>query len=80
MIIGISVKATVIWKQRERTVPGFFEGYLNDNTQISTLTVLNPEHDLEYTCVVTSGHYTRSDASKTVVSLDIYCEQLKLIK
>ena len=74
MIKGISMKATVIWKREETTVAGSAIGDLNADTQISTLTVSDPQQDVDYTCVVTSGHYTSSDASKTVVSLDVYCE------
>ena len=71
-ITGLSAKATVIWTKGDQTQGGTTEGELNDGTQISTLTVTNPQEDTEYTCVVTSGEYSSSEASETPLSLNVY--------
>jgi hypothetical protein len=73
-ITGLSAKAKVVWEMKEETVSGSVEGDLKENTQISTLTVSEPEQDAEYTCIVTSGQYSNSSASKTAVMLDVYCK------
>ena len=71
-ITGLSAKATVIWTKGDQTQGGTTEGELNDGTQISTLTVTNPQEDTEYTCVVTSGEYSSSEPSETPLSLNVY--------
>ena len=71
-ITGLSAKATVIWTKGDQTQGGTTEGELNDGTQMSTLTVTNPQEDTEYTCVVTSGEYSLSEASETSLSLNVY--------
>jgi len=71
-ITGLSAKATVSWTKGDQTQGGTTEGELNDGTQISTLTVTNPQEDTEYTCVVTSGEYSSSEPSETTLSLNVY--------
>ena len=71
-ITGMSDKATVSWTKGDQTQGGTTEGELNDGTQISTLTVTNPQEDTEYTCVVTSGEYSSSEPSETPLSLNVY--------
>ena len=71
-ITGLSAKATVSWTKGDQTQGGTTEGELNDGTQISTLTVTNPQEDTEYTCVVTSGEYSSSEPSETPLSLNVY--------
>ena len=71
-ITGLSSKATVSWTKGDQTQGGTTEGELNDDTQISTLTVTNPQEDTEYTCVVTSGEYSSSETYETPLSLNVY--------
>ena len=71
-ITGLSAKATVIWTKGDQTQGGTTEGELNDGTQISTLTITNPQQDTEYNCVVTSGEYSSSEPSETPLSLNVY--------
>ena len=71
-ITGLSAKVTVSWTKGDQTQGGTTEGELNDGTQISTLTVTNPQEDTEYTCVVTSGEYSSSEPSETPLSLNVY--------
>ena len=71
-ITGLSAKATVIWTTGGQTQEGTTEGELNDGTQISTLTVTNPQEDTVYTCVLTSGEFSSSEASETTLSLNVY--------
>ena len=77
-ITGLSTKATVIWTKGDQTQEGTTEGELNDGTQISTLTVTNPQEDTEYTCVVTSGEYSSSEPSETTLSLNVYGKSLRI--
>ena len=60
------------WTTGGKTQEETTEGELNDGTQISTLTVTNPQEDTEYTCVVTSGEYSSSELSETTLSLNVY--------
>jgi len=62
----------VSWTKGDQTQGGTTEGELNDGTQISTLTVTNPQEDTEYTCVVTSGEYSSSEPSETPLSINVY--------
>ena len=71
-ITGLNDKATVSWTKGDETQGGTTEGELNDGTQISTLTVTNPQEDTEYTCVVTSGEYSSSETYETALSLNVY--------
>ena len=71
-ITGLSAKATVSWTKVGKTQEGTTEEELDHGTQISTLTVTNPQEDTEYTCVVTSGEYSPSEPSKTSLSLNVY--------
>ena len=65
----------MIWKKGEEIQEETVEGQLGgDNSQISTLTVDDPQNDEVYTCVVTSGQYTNSASSETIVRLNTYCE------
>jgi hypothetical protein len=73
-VTGLSAKAKVVWEKKSETVSGSVDGDLKVNTQISTLTVSEPEEDAEYTCIVTSGKFSNSVASKTAVMLDVYCK------
>ena len=75
-ISGLEAKATVIWKKGGQVIEdGAVEGTLaQDNSQISTLTVANPQDDEAYTCVVTSGQYVSSAPSETVVNLNTFCK------
>ena len=74
-ITGLSTKATVIWKKGSETQDGTAEGVLgNDGSQVSTLTVADPQNDEVYTCVVTSGEHTSSDPSEAVVNLNTFCK------
>ena len=64
----------MVWKKgaeiQDRAVPGQLDGY---NGQTSTLIVDNPQNDEVYTCVVTSGQYTTSASSETIVHLNTFC-------
>ena len=71
-ITGLSAKATVSWTTGGQTQRKATDGGLNHGTQISTLTVTNPQEDTEYTCVVTSGEYSSSEPSETTLSLNVY--------
>ena len=74
-ITGLTTKATVIWKKGSETQDGTEEGVLNnDGSQVSTLTVADPQNDEVYTCVVTSGEHTSSDPSEAVVNLNTFCK------
>ena len=74
-ITGLDTKATVIWKKGSETQDGTEEGVLgNDGSQVSTLTVADPQNDEVYTCVVASGAHTSSDPSETVVHLNTFCK------
>ena len=65
----------MIWKKGDEIQDGTVEGQLGgDNSQISTLTVDDPQNDEVYTCVVTSGQFTNSASSETIVRLNTYCE------
>ncbi len=78
-ITGLASKATVIWTLDTVTQSGSVEGELIADTQISILTVSQPSSDKVYTCVVTSGMYNTSAASKTSVSLNTYCKLMLYI-
>ena len=74
-ISGLAAKATVIWKKGDDIQEGTVEGQLSgDKSQISTLTVDDPQNDEVYTCVVTSGQYTNSASSETIVHINTFCE------
>ena len=75
-ITGLSAKATVSWTTGGQTQGETTDGELNEGTQISTLTVTNPQEDTEYTCVVTSGEYSSSETSETTLSLNVYGKYL----
>jgi len=65
----------VTWKNGDKLIDGTVEGTLQDDkTQISTLTVANPQDDEVYTCVVTSGQYASSASSETTVKLNTFCK------
>ena len=71
----MAAKATVIWKKGDDIQEGTVEGQLGeDKSQISTLTVDDPQNDEVYTCVVTSGQYTNSASSETIVHINTFCE------
>ena len=80
VITGLSdATATVSWRTKtgdavtgENFTPA--AGTLSGGTQTSTLLVKGPQvsEDTEYTCTVTSGKYTGSGASDTIVNLDVY--------
>ena len=52
---------------------GSFTGPLSNGTQISTLSISNPQEDQDYIFVVTFGQYPSSPLT-TTVSLLVYCE------
>ena len=60
------------WTKGDQTQERTTEGELNDGSEMSTLTVTNPQEDTEYTCVVKSGEYSSSEASETPLSLNVY--------
>ncbi|XP_063695430.1 uncharacterized protein LOC134826857 [Bolinopsis microptera] len=75
-VTGLEAKATVSWTKGNQTVDGSTEGELIGNTQISTLTVISPQEDTEYTCVVSSGRNPLSKPSETLVSLNVYATEV----
>ena len=74
-ISGLDTKASVTWKKGDDAQDGVIEGKLaDDKTQISTLTVENPQNDEVYTCVVTSGQYRSSPPTEKAVSINTFCK------
>ena len=80
VITGLSaVTATVSWRTSTgaAVTGGNFTaavGKSSGGNQTSTLLVKGPQVsvDTAYTCTVTSGKYTDSGASDTIVNLDVY--------
>jgi hypothetical protein len=63
---------SVSWTEGVNQQDGTVEGSLLDGVQNSTLTVVDPQSDMVYTCIVISASYSDSQSFSTAVALNIF--------
>jgi hypothetical protein len=64
---------SVSWTEGVNQQDGTVEGSLLDGVQNSTLTVVDPQSDMVYTCIIViSASYSDSQSFSTAVALNIF--------
>ena len=67
---------TAVWKDGDTTINENVDitPVSNDQQQVSTLRISNPQVDKTYSCFITSNTFTDSEESSAVATLGVYGE------